>query len=295
MDSRRAVAAFVETEPDEKGRLEAVAAIFLANRECPWRCLMCDLWKNTLSESVPQGAIPAQIREALANLSPARRVKLYNSGSFFDAKAVAPADFPEIASLVGGFARVIVESHPALVGDACLRFRDLLQGGLEVAMGLETIHPEVLPRLNKRMSLDQFDEAAAFLRREGIALRSFVLLGLPFLSEDEGLDWTCRSVEFAFERGATAVSVIPTRPGNGALEALRERGEFRPPRVSSLEAAIAFGLGLGKGRVFSDLWNLEEFCVCEACFRSRRARLAAMNLGQSVEPPVACAACAGAA
>ena len=26
-----------------------VATIFLTNRECPWRCLMCDLWKNTLT------------------------------------------------------------------------------------------------------------------------------------------------------------------------------------------------------------------------------------------------------
>jgi hypothetical protein len=293
VDPQRAVAALVETEPNEDGRPEPVATVFLANRECPWRCLMCDLWKNTTAESVPPGAIPAQIRRALRGLPAARRVKLYNSGSFFDPRAIPPEDYGEIAAAVGGFDRVIVESHPALVGDACLRFRDLLSGRLEVAMGLETVHPEVLPRLNKRMSLRQFDAAAAFLERERIALRVFVLLGLPFLSPQESLAWACRSVGFAFERGAAAVSIIPTRGGNGALEALGQAGEFRSPRLASLEAALEAGLALGRGRVFADLWNLEEFPACAPCFEPRRRRLSAMNLRQKVAPPVECVSCRG--
>jgi radical SAM enzyme (TIGR01210 family) len=254
---------------------------------------MCDLWKNTTAESVPPGAIPAQIRRALRDLPVARRVKLYNSGSFFDPRAIPPEDYGEIAATVGGFDRVIVESHPALVGDACLRFRDLVSGRLEVAMGLETVHPEVLPRLNKRMSLRQFETAATFLERERIALRVFVLLGLPFLSPQESLAWSCRSVEFAFEQGATAVSIIPTRGGNGALESLGEAGEFRPPGLWALEAALGAGLALRQGRVFADLWNLEEFRGCASCFEPRRRRLSAMNLGQKVAPPVVCASCRG--
>ena len=294
VDPERAVAALVETEPDEAGRPVPVATIFLANRECPWRCLMCDLWKNTTTESVPPGAIPAQIRSALAGLPAARRVKLYNAGSFFDPKAIDPEDYGDIASAVGGFDRVIVESHPALVGDACLRFRDLVSGRLEVAVGLETVHPEILPRLNKRMTLDQFEGAAALLARERIALRVFVLLGLPFLSPEESLAWAGRSVDFAFLCGATAVSIIPTRGGNGALEALDRAGEFRAPLLADLEAALAAGLALRRGRVFADLWNLEEFRACAACFEDRRRRLAAMNLGQKALAPVACDACGGA-
>ena len=77
-----------------------MATIFLTNRECPWKCLMCDLWKNTLEDSVPPGAIPEQIREALRVLPPARRIKLYNAGSFFDGRAVPPEDHAAIAELV---------------------------------------------------------------------------------------------------------------------------------------------------------------------------------------------------
>jgi archaeosine synthase beta-subunit len=291
VDASRAVAAFVEEERTERGDVVPVATILLANRECPWRCLMCDLWKNTTEESVPRGAIPAQIQEALANLPPARRVKLYNSGSFFDPHAIPPDDYQEIASLLVGFERVIVESHPALVGRASSQFRDLLGNDLEVAMGLETAHPEALARLNKRMTVEDFRRAAERLEASGIALRVFVLLGLPFLSREETLDWACRSIEVAFNFGATAVSIVPTRSGNGALDALRDAGDLESPTLGGLEAALAYGVALGRGRVFADLWDVDRLRVCEACFPGRVERLRQINRNQTLPPPLDCSRC----
>src|SRR5205809_1452995 len=101
VDPRRPHAFLVEEERAESGEVVSVATIFLTNRECPWRCLMCDLWKNTLTETAPVGAVPAQIDCALAQLVAAnaspqqisgesgrvltdaaiRQIKLYNSGS----------------------------------------------------------------------------------------------------------------------------------------------------------------------------------------------------------------------
>ena len=40
-------------------RSAPTAVVFLTNRECPFRCVMCDLWMNTLDETVPRGAIAA--------------------------------------------------------------------------------------------------------------------------------------------------------------------------------------------------------------------------------------------
>ena len=135
---------------------------------------------------MPAGAIPAQIDHALLHLPPARQLKLYNSGSFFDPQAIPPEDYAAIAQRANRFERLIVENHPALIGDACLRFRDMLSGRLEVAMGLETAHPEVLAGLNKRMTLDQFSAAANFLRRNRIDLRVFILVQPPLMAASRG-------------------------------------------------------------------------------------------------------------
>lgn len=293
VDPRRACAEISEEEPGDSGETVSVSTIFLTNRECPWRCLMCDLWRNTVTEPVPAGAIPEQIGTALARLPPARWVKLYNAGSFFDPKAIPREDYPAIAQLLSGFERVIVESHPALCGDSTLEFRDRVDGTLEVALGLETIHPEVLPRLNKRMTLEDFRRAAAFLREAGISVRVFVLVGLPFVSPREALDWALRSVDFAFDCGAEVVSLIPTRSGNGAMDALEKRGEFSPTDLATLEEAVASGIALGRGRVLADLWDLERFSRCGACFAARAGRLRAINLAEAVTPLVSCRACGG--
>src|SRR5439155_3607343 len=197
-----------------------VATLFLTNRECPFRCLMCDLWKNTLEDSVAPGQIPEQIRWGLAQLPPAQHLKLYNSGNFFDPAAIPPADYGAIAELAAPFERVIVECHPRLIGRRCKEFRGMLAGEMEVAMGLETVHPEVLPRLNKQMTLDDFTGAVRTLRADGIAVRAFILVRPPFLNDEEGLEWACRSLDYAFSLGVECCSLIPTRAGNGAMEEL---------------------------------------------------------------------------
>ena len=295
LDPRRAYAAIREEERDANGALASTAVVFLTNKECPFRCVMCDLWVNTLDTTVPRGAIATQIRAALADLPAAKQIKLYNAGSFFDPAAIPPEDDDEIANVVGGFDRVIVEAHPAFLAgayrDRCLRFRDAIGGQLEVAIGLETSHPEVLARLNKKMTLETFRRAADFLREHGIALRVFILLSPPFMPHGEEVEWACRSLDVAAECGASVSVVIPTRGGNGAMEAIGE--SFRPPRLEWLESTIEYGLGLGGMRVFADLWNIERFFDC-SCSSGRAARLAAMNREQQVAPRVRCGSgCSG--
>lgn len=289
VDPWRPQAFLVEPERTARGTVEEVATIFLVNRECPFHCLMCDLWKNTTDVRVPAGAIPAQMAYALERLPPARHIKLYNAGNFFDAQAIPPADWPAIAKLARGFTTVIVESHPLLIGDRCLAWQRLLEPALEVAIGLETIHPGVLPRLNKRMTLADFDRAAGFLRRHGIAVRVFLLLQPPFLDEAEGVRWAKRSLAYAFDAGVECCVVIPTRAGNGAMERLQAQGLFQPPRLEALEEVLDYGIGLGRGRVFADLWDIAQFSPCRRCGPARKARLDTLNRTQQTLPPVACA------
>jgi radical SAM enzyme (TIGR01210 family) len=316
LDPRRAFEAFVEKEPSEDGRLARVFTLFLTNRECPWRCLMCDLWKNTLRDGVEPGAIPGQIRDALKTLdrssfsdpqgsrsgsdSP-RHLKLYNSGSFFDSHAIPVEDYSEIAELGSTFDRVIVECHPRLIGTSCVEFRELLeqkaatrgkQIKLEIALGLETAHPQVLEKLNKKFSLEDFSNAANFLREHGIPLRVFLLIQPPFLSGTESEHWTQRSVDTAFDAGASVVSLIPTRAGNGAMEELLRSGEFTPPTLGHIEEVLDRAMRSRRGRVFVDLWELQKFSDCPACFAARNERLGQMNRSQQIPARIPCGDCA---
>lgn len=291
LDPQKPYLFFVEQELSASGEILRVATIFLTNRECPWRCVMCDLWRNTLTTSVPPGAIPAQIDFALSRLPASRVLKLYNSGSFFDSRAIPVEDHPAIARRANNFERLIVENHPALVDNHCLRFRDRLKCRLEIAMGLETIHPDILPKLNKRMTLEQFSTAAAFLRAHNIDLRVFVLVQPPFMQPDDAVFWAQRSVDFAFDCGATAVTLIPTRGGNGAIEALAANQQFSPPRLGALEASSSYGLDLKRGRIFADLWDAERIASCPVCRIPRIARLRQMNLSQASLQPFHCQSC----
>ncbi len=288
LDPSRPYHFFTEKECIKQGKAEDVTTILLTNRECPFRCLMCDLWKNTTNESVEEGAIPAQIKYALSRLPATKHLKLYNSGSFFDPGAIPPGDYSAIALLVDHFETVIVESHPVYIGENSLLLNDLLKPSLQVALGLETVHPEALAMLNKKMTLSDFKYAASFLASHEIASRAFILLRPPFQSENEGVYWAKKSIDFAFMAGVSSCSVIPVRSGNGALEVLARDNYFSQPEIKSLEEVLEYGISLNSGPVFADLWDIDCFSSCGRCLEKRKERLLKMNLNQRIFPRISC-------
>lgn len=275
--------------------VERTVTVFLTGAECPFTCSFCDLWRWTLDGPTPPGALPAQLAHALASLAPptANRLKLYNASNFFDRRAVPTEDLPRIAELAAPFAAVTVESHANTVGLLTLEFAALLSGRLEVAVGLETVHPVAMTHLNKKLDLDRFDRAAAFLAEHDIDLRVFVLLGAPYVPAEESIEWTVRTVEYAAARGASRIAVIPVRGGNGELERLQSLGHFLPPTLAQLEAVLERCLAFSPAVVSADLWDVERLLACEACRSERVARLRQMNRSGHGEPPppAHCAVC----
>ena len=288
VDPQRPYGWLVEKERTISGKIEDTGIIFLTDCECPFHCLMCDLWKNTTDESVAAGSIPNQIEWALEQMPAVKHLKLYNSGSFFDRRAVPEKDYKSIASIVKDFEAVIVESHPKLINEKCLNFRNMLKPDLHVALGLETVHPEILRKLNKQMTVDDFSSSVSFLTKHGISTRAFILLRPPLLSESEGIHWAERSIDFAFSSGVECCTIIPVRAGNGAMDELMEKGYFSLPDIQSLETVLEYGIGLNAGRVFADVWDLDLFSKCKKCIDKRIERLVSMNLSQKIGTAVKC-------
>lgn len=284
-----------EFEPDGKGGCLRTWVVFLINRECPWTCFECDLWKYTVPTKIPPGAIVAQIDEALRQAQGMEldQIKFYNSGSFFDVGAVPPELDGVIATKLHRFKRVIVESHPALIGTRCWKLQEALTGELEVAMGLETAHEPTLKRLNKRMTLADFERAAAALRQRSVALRCFVLIKPPFMLAKDVVEQTVRSVKFAQQVGASVISLIATRSGNGAVDILMKEGEFTLPNIklveSAFEAAIEFATA--DFRVLLDSWDLDRLIGCDTCKSARISRMMMMNQTSKLLAQIECELC----
>lgn len=295
VDPWRAHGTTIDDERRPNGTIERALTIFLAGAECPFTCSFCDLWRWTIDGPTPQGALPQQIREVLE--SPARghgrldRLKLYNASNFFDRRAVPREDVPLIASLAAPFAGLTVESHASMIGPGVLELAQCIDGRLEVAVGLETIHPIAAKRVNKRLDSVVFDRAARFLVGNDVDLRVFVLLGAPHIPSAESVVWTVRSAEYAVERGAAVVSIIPVRGGNGELERLQSLGLFSPPTLAQLEAAIDECLTFAPAVVCADLWDIDRLVRCSRCGPARIDRLRRINKTGLTEPAIACAFC----
>ena len=293
VDASRTHGSLLEDERRPDGRTERTLTVFLAGAECAFTCSFCDLWRWTVDGPTPPGALIRQLESVIEGLPVPvpDRLKLYNASNFFDKRAVPPADLPGIATMASPFAAVTVESHANTIGPGTLAFARLIRGRLEVAMGLETVHPAASSQLNKRLDLGRFDRAARFLSINGIDLRVFVLLGVPHIPAGESVAWTVRSVEYAVERGASVVSIIPVRGGNGELERLQSIGEFRPPTLSELEDAMDGCLQFTSTVIAADLLDAGELPACESCRSERIGRLRRLNATGCAEARIACAVC----
>ena len=183
VDPYTAHGSLLEEERRPDGRIERALTVFLSGAECPFTCSFCDLWRFTIDGPTPPGALTTQLEKVLDTLDRPLpdRLKLYNASNFFDERAVPSEDLAGIARLAAPFAAVTVESHASTIGPKTLAFAQRIPGRLEVAVGLETIHPVAAAQLNKRLDLARFDLAAGFLAENGIDLRVFVLLGTPYV------------------------------------------------------------------------------------------------------------------
>ncbi|GAC1516104.1 MAG: Fe-S oxidoreductase [Gemmatimonadaceae bacterium] len=294
VDPHTAHGSLMEEERRPGGSVERALTVFLAGAECSFTCTFCDLWRWTIDGPTPVGALPRQLTNVLSALNGPRpdRLKLYNASNFFDRRAVPIADLPALAALAAPFAGVTVESHAATIGPATLDFARRIAGRLEVAIGLETIHPTASARINKQLDLTRFDRATTFLRHHDIDVRVFVLLGVPYVPADESIDWVVRTVEYAVQRGAAVVSIIPVRAGNGEMERLEALGHATPPTLAGLETAVTRSLAFSPTVVTADLWDTERLHACPACRTERVARLRRLNLAGGAEVPIACPLCA---
>jgi radical SAM enzyme (TIGR01210 family) len=276
-----------EQEPVSAGSTAWATTVFLTGKECPFRCLMCDLWKYTTDQVTPVGSLVQQLAAVLPQIQHREIIKLYNASNFFDPRAVPVSDLPELARLVADFHTVVVENHPKLLGPAVGQFAARLGGRLQIAMGLETSDDVILKRLNKQMGVADYDTACRRLQQQGLQIRTFVLLPAPGVPTPQMKAHTLATVRHALQQGSDVTSLIPLRGGNGVMDHLIANGDVQKPDLDTivdtfLEAVRMGRAGGAQATVLLDLWDLDHVTPPGLDVARVRQRLQQINLSQDV-------------
>ena len=174
-------------------------------------------------------------------------IKLYNAGSFFDPRrSPSPTTTPSPTALGGprhASSSSRIRRWLARASTGCSVARAHAAGAaiapmLEVAMGLETAHPEALDRLNKRMTLRRIRRRRRRPRapRRGAARVPARLAAVRAASTNRTTGCADRSTPPS--RAARRSSHSFRRdPATARMEALADRGAVRPPALEDSSEA----------------------------------------------------------
>ena len=75
------------------------------------------------------------------------------------------------------------------------------------------------------------------------------------------------------------------------MDTMQASGDFEPPVLASLETVLDETIRWKQGRVFADLWDIEQFATCGLCLKDRTERLRSINLTQTPTVSVHCSRC----
>ena len=230
------------------------AVMFLLSNGCEWAlkdghgCTMCGhLAKQTrTAETVTTTEYLQQFNEEFDKIDFKEfpLLNLYNNGSFFNDKEIAPEARIEILKRIGrekDVKMVVLETRPEFVTESNIKeVKKILPGKhVEIAIGLEIkddLYRTVC--INKGFTLRQYDQAAEIIVGN-LHLRTYVLLKPPFLTEKESIDFAVEVIEYAFDRGSRTVSLEAcTVQAFTLVDYLYESGLYNPPYLWSIIEVI---------------------------------------------------------
>jgi len=245
-DPREPTRVWLDEDNTPDGFVDSLT-IILNTGGCRWAraggCTMC----GYVAESVEGGSVAhedltAQVETCLDHEAdnadePADLVKIYTSGSFLDEREVSAETRRAIAETFADRDRIVVESLPDFVDRE--KVTDFVDRGLEtdVAVGLETATDRVRHDcVNKYFDFADFEGACAEARAAGGAVKAYLLMKPPFLSEGEAIADMKQSVRrCGAVEGCHTVSMNPTNVQRHTMvEELFHAGGYRPPWLWSV-------------------------------------------------------------
>ncbi|MEV0764781.1 hypothetical protein [Nocardia sp. NPDC050435] len=200
-------------------------------------CTMCNY---AAAERVDTGNIISSVREALREQNHYDALGISPFGNMFDVSEVPAEARDAIFDMAAETDANIFscESRPETLSTALIEETvDRLRGKrLFVNLGLETANPWVQAHcVGKSLSTESYRAATATLREHGAYPVSNILLGAPFLTEEEAIESTVGTIRWALTNGSHLCVLFPSNVKGWTLqEWLWERNIYRVPSLWSL-------------------------------------------------------------
>jgi len=153
-------------------------------------------------------------------------LKIFGSGSFLDDKQF-PREFRRYLvekCKKKGIKHLTIESRPEFITEDTLLDFDGID--LTVAIGLEVADNDILKKLGKGMTVEDYTRAADIIHSKGFKVRTYLLVNPPFVDDiKESLD---RSVSFALQHSDSIVLINLLPHANAPLFDLWVEGKWKP-------------------------------------------------------------------
>jgi len=174
------------------GTVERVFLPYVFNHHCPYRCAFCE--QSDERKCPPCSKDAPSVVDDVTHLAATHRTRYFY---FFN------NCFNYRSAFVREFCQRVVDRRLDLRWSDCARATGLARplveqmyaaGCRKLIFGLETASPRLLRYIDKRMTLDQLEQALTWCAAAGIWADVEVIVGFPFEFEDD-FQATCRFLE----------------------------------------------------------------------------------------------------
>lgn len=244
------------TEKDVLGE-EVINAlvVILRGTGCSWYfksgCSMCGYSINSNS-SITEDNLLEQFNNALEKFNDQKIIKIYTSGSFLDENEITQELQIKILKKAQIANKVIIESRPEYVKMNKLEKLKNAHNNIEIAIGLESSNDYILKNsINKGFSFRDYINAAKFINKAEIHLKTYLLIKPPFLTEKEAIENAVNSTK-DISNCSNTISFNPINIQKGTLvERLWQRREYHSPWLWSVIEVLKRTSKISKSRLIS--------------------------------------------
>lgn len=201
----------------------ALAKLF-ASRGCPFRCNYCgtqNIWTNALRVHGPQRIIDEILQVK----------KEYGATTFTFFDDVFGTNRKYTLGLLDG----MIRAKPGITWD-CLTRANLVNdelldkmkeaGCTKIDMGVESGSDKILKDTEKGVTVKQLEEGSALIKKHGIFLYVFLMIGLPTETEEDAQK--TREFLLRVKPDWAGISIFTPIPGTGQYKKLQEEGKIPP-------------------------------------------------------------------